>query len=66
MDISVVDDTLKPLIEEVLVKMLQEKREVFYDIFVDAIEDIALGSAIQEGRKNHFISEEKILALLEG
>lgn len=66
MELTIVDETLKPLLEEVLVKMIREKREVFYDILMEALEDIALGEAIQEGRQNHFVSEEQIFAILEG
>lgn len=66
MELTIVDEALKPLIEEVLIKMIQEKREVFYEIFMEALEDIGLGNAIHEGRQNRFVSEERILALLEG
>jgi len=66
MELTIVDETLKPLLEEVLIKMIQEKREVLYEIFMEALEDIALGNAIHEGRQNHFVSEERIFSLLEG
>lgn len=66
MELTIGDETLKPLLEEVLIKMIREKREVFYDIFMEALEDIALGNAIHEGRHNHFVSEERIFAILEG
>ena len=66
MELTIGDETLKPLLEEVLIKLIREKREIFYDIVVEAIEDIALGNAIQEGRQDHFVSEDRILAILEG
>ncbi len=66
MELTIVDETLKPLLEEVLIKMIREKRDVFYEIFMEALEDIALGNAIQEGRQNRFVSEERIFAILEG
>jgi hypothetical protein len=66
MELSIVDEELKPLLEEILIKMIREKRDVFYDIFVEALEDIALGEAIQEGRRDHFVSEKQIFAILEG
>ena len=34
MEISVLDDQMKSLLEEVLIKMIREQREVFHDIFV--------------------------------
>lgn len=66
MELTIGDETLKSLLEEVLIKLIREKREIFYDIVVEAIEDIALGNAIQEGRQDHFVSEDRILAILEG
>lgn len=66
MELTIVDEALKPLLEEVLVKMIREKREVFYEIFMEALEDIALGNAIQEGRQDDFVSEDRIVAILEG
>jgi len=59
-------NSIKELLEEVLVKMLREKREVFYEIFLEALEDIALANAIQKGRRNRFVSEDRILAIPEG
>ena len=66
MELTIVDEALKPLLEEVLVKMIREKREVFYEIFMEVLEDIALGNAIQEGRQDDFVSEDRIVAILEG
>lgn len=66
MELSIGDDTLKPLLEEIFIKMIREKRDVLYEIIVEALEDVALGSAIQEGRQNQLVSEERIFAMLEG
>ncbi len=66
MELTIGDETLKPLLEEVFIKMIQEKRNVFYEILIEALEDVALGSAIQRGRQNQFVSEERIFAILEG
>ena len=64
MQVSIVDEQMKSMLEEVLVKIIQEKRELFYDIVTEALEDVALTNAIQEGRQNKFISEERIFSLL--
>lgn len=66
MELTIGEETLKPLLEDVFIKMLQERRDLFYDIVIEALEDIALGNAIQEGRQNHFVNEERIFAILEG
>ncbi|WP_227873586.1 hypothetical protein [Aphanothece sacrum] len=46
--------------------MMQSKREVFYEIVLEALEEIGLGNAIVEGRKNEFVSEDEVLAILDG
>jgi len=66
MELSIGDDKLKSLLEEVLIKMMREKRETFRELLVEALEDTALANAIQQGRKNSFVSEERIMKILEG
>ena len=66
MELSIGDETLKPLLEEIFIKMIREKRDVLYEIMVEALEDLTLGNAIQEGRQNQFVNEERIFAVLEG
>ena len=34
---------------------------VFYEIIVEALEDVGLAQAITEGRKDKFVEEDKIL-----
>lgn len=46
--------------------MMQSKREIFYEIVLEALEEIGLANAILEGRSNQFVSEEEILEILNG
>jgi hypothetical protein len=55
------DERTKALIAEVMVEMIKEKRDVFYEIIVEALEDVGLAQAITEGRKDKFVEEDKIL-----
>ena len=48
----------KKLIKEALVELVQERRELFIELIVEALEDIGLVEAIREGRQNEFVSEE--------
>ena len=66
MELSIGDEALKPLLEEIFINMIREKRDVLYEIIMEALEDVTLGNAIQEGRQNQFVSEERIFSLLEG
>jgi len=66
MDLTVNEDKLKELIKDALIEMMSEKKELFQEILLEAIEEAGLINAIKEGRKNKFVEEERIMKLLEG
>ncbi len=37
---------------------------MFYKIFIEALEEVILAKAIEEGRKNNFVDEETIFSIL--
>ena len=45
---------------------LEEKRELFSEVMLEAIEETGLANAIREGRQDEFVSEEQVLATLRG
>lgn len=65
MELTISDEKTKELLTEVLVEMIQQKREVFYEILVEALEDVGLANAIAAGRQNDFVGEDKIMSILE-
>jgi len=66
MELALNDPKTKELIKEVIIELIKEKRDLFYEITLETLEEIALANAIKEGRQNDFVSEDKIFALLEG
>ncbi len=66
MQLTISDEKTKELLTEVLVQMIRDKREVFREIVLEAIEEVGLANAIVEGRRDDFVSEEKIMSALEG
>lgn len=66
MNTALSDAHTKELMTEVLVEMIEQKREVFYEIIVEALEDIGLARAIVEGRKSEFVNKAEIRELLKG
>jgi hypothetical protein len=60
----ITEEKTKEILTEILVEMLQEKRELFYDIILEAMEDIGLSKAIMEGRENDFVDEAEVLFIL--
>lgn len=66
MQLTLDDDKTKALLTEVLVELLQQKREVFYELILDALEEVGLANAILEGEKTDFVDEADIQAILKG
>jgi len=64
MELTLSDEKAKELMTEVFVEMIRQKRELFYEIVLEALEDAALGNAIAEGRKDNFVSEDRIMEIL--
>ena len=57
---------LKQVFKEALVEMLEEKQNLFHDIVVEAMEDIALSRAIQKGQKTETATKKEVFNILEG
>ena len=66
MKISIHDDTTKEILTEIMIDILKNRKDLFYDIVIEAIEEIGLANAIQEGRQDEFVEEETIFSLLDG
>ena len=66
MKISINDDKTKEILTEIMIDILKNRKDLFYDLILEAIEEIGLANAIQEGRQDEFIEEETIFSLLNG
>jgi hypothetical protein len=66
MELTISETKAKELLKEVIIELAQERRDLFFEIILEAIEEIGLANAIREGRQNEFVSEESIVAILEG
>jgi hypothetical protein len=58
--------TLKQALKEALVEILQEQRELFHDVLLEALEDFALSEAVREGLETKEVSREEVVRLLRG
>lgn len=65
MELIISDEKTKELLTEVIIEMIKQKREIFYEIILEALEEVGLANAIIEGRKDEFVSEDRILNILE-
>ncbi len=66
MGASLDDARLKALLKDILVELLEERREEFSDLLLEALEDLALGRAIQEGEGTGLIDKQEILKIIAG
>ena len=66
METLIDDGKLKQLLKEALIEAIEEKRNIFHDMIVDAVEDIAMVRAIQEGENTETVSKQEIFNILEG
>lgn len=64
MEIILKDQKVKDIMEEILLRIITEKKDLFKEILEEVIEDIALSRAIEEGSKGDFVSKDEIMEIL--
>lgn len=65
MELSISDEKTKELLTEVMIGLLKTKRDILYDVVLEALEEVGLANAIAEGRKDEFVSEDEIFSILD-
>ena len=64
---TLIDDTrLKKLLKEAFIEALEEKKEIFHDLMIEAMEETALVRAIREGEATETVSKKDVFDILEG
>ncbi len=56
---------LKELVKEVLLELLEERKDLFQELIVEAIEDIGLANAMEESETTDLVSREEVFQTLE-
>ena len=56
---------LKEVIKAALVEILQEQRGLLYELITEAMEDIALSKAIDEGKDSEAVTRDEVFSILE-
>ena len=59
------EEQLKAMFKSALIEVIEEKRDFFQELIEDAIEEIAMVRAIEEGRQTETISREEVFKLFE-
>jgi len=62
---QIIDDKnqLKEVFKQAFAELLQERRDLLYDVFTEVLEDIALANAIKEGEATEIVSREQVFEL---
>ena len=65
---QIIDDKnqLKEVFKQAFAELLQERKDLLYDVFTEVLEDIALANAIKEGEETETISRKQVFKILEG
>lgn len=57
---------LRGIVKSALADAFKENRELMQEIVQEALEDIAMARAIEEGLKTKPVSRKKVLSIIEG
>lgn len=55
---------LKRLLKAAVVEVLEERRDLVQEAFVEAIEDLGMVRAIEEGARSQSVSRDEVLKIL--
>lgn len=64
MELSLNQEQLKDIIKAALVEVLEERQDLLHDALEEALEDVAIIRAIQEGENTGAVSREEIFKIL--
>ena len=65
-EISLEEGRIKELLKEAVLEVLEERRDLIYDVLAEAMEDFALAKAIQEGESSGSVTREQVFQTLRG
>jgi len=57
---------LKEIFKQAIIEAIEEKKEAVHDLLVEALEDVAMIRAIQEGEDSGFAGRDEIFGILSG
>ena len=60
------NDKLKELFKQAIIEALEEKKDLVHDLLLEAMEDLAMIHAIQEGEDTEPVSRDEVFKILEG
>jgi hypothetical protein len=55
---------VKALFKQAMIELLEERRELFYELFADVIEDVMLINSIYEGADSDPVNRDEVIQIL--
>jgi hypothetical protein len=62
---TVSEQQLKEVVKTAIVEVLEERSDLIRDIVEDALEDIGMAKAIEEGEDSGLVTRDEVIKLLE-
>ncbi len=59
------ENQLKEVFKQAFAELLQERRDLLYDVFSEVLEDIALANAIKEGENTEIVGKDEVFQIVE-
>ena len=63
--IAMIRNELKKLMRETFIDVLTDRKDLIEDAVLEAIEDIGLGMAMEEGRIGEYVDEDEFMQKLD-
>lgn len=57
---------LKEIFKQAIIEAMEEKKDVVHDLLVEAMEDLAMIHAVQQGEKTGAASRDEVFNILAG
>ena len=64
MELSISDEKTKELLTEVLIDLMKTRRDVLHEIVLEALEEVGMASAIEQGKSGDWVPEGEIRSIL--
>ncbi len=64
--VAIEEKQIRDLLKEVLLELIETRRDMFQEIVLEALEDVGLMEAIKEGERSGTANRDEIMAILEG
>ena len=64
MEVTIAEDRLKEVLKAAVVEVLEERSDLVREIVEEALEDLALARAIEEGESSEVVGRDQVFGLL--